>query len=391
MILRWLMSRTVRQAAELRKHVLKLTNAQRDLLSEAALQAIGQSAAALDQGIRSGSDKSLIQQRMADLETTATQWLKPYPHAVIRENIEVLLVALAVAIGIRTFFLQPMKIPTGSMQPTLYGITYEDLKNQPEVKIPTGIAKWIDSLFFGTSYYHFVAREEGDLQLLDSTPQSVFPFVTKQRFAVGDAIYTVWFPPDENFIPKSGAGRGQRFKKGEDIIKCRATSGDHLFVNRVTYNFRPPQRGEIIIFETRGIQELPQDTYYIKRLVGLGEERVRIGNDRHLIINGQRLTAATPHFENIYSFSPVYQDGHYFGHVNQLVGEQIYPHLRMAPLFGDETVEYAVPKDHYLVMGDNTMNSSDSRYWGDFPKQNVIGQAGFVYWPLSKRFGWGHR
>ena len=60
---------------------------------------------------------------MGELEYAANKWLKPYPNAGIRENVEVLLVALAVAMGIRTFFLQPFKIPTGSMQPTLFGVT----------------------------------------------------------------------------------------------------------------------------------------------------------------------------------------------------------------------------------------------------------------------------
>jgi signal peptidase I len=44
-----------------------------------------------------------------------------------------------------------------------------------------------------------------------------------------------------------------------------------------------------------------------------------------------------------------------------------------------------------VVFGDNTVNSLDSRYWGDFPEQNVIGKSFFVYWPFSQRFGWGQR
>ncbi len=62
---------------------------------------------------------------MAKVEDAANKWLKPYPNAAWRENVEVLLVALAVAMAIRTFFLQPFKIPTGSMQPTLFGVTSE--------------------------------------------------------------------------------------------------------------------------------------------------------------------------------------------------------------------------------------------------------------------------
>jgi len=40
------------------------------------------------------------------------------------------------------------------------------------------------------------------------------------------------------------------------------------------------------------------------------------------------------------------------------------------------------------VMGDNTMNSLDSRYWGDFPATSIIGKSFFVYWPITSRFGW---
>ena len=70
------------------------------------------------------------------LETTANKWLKPYPNAVWRENIEVFLVAIVIAMGIRTFFVQPFKIPTGSMQPTLFGNTMEDmLKPLPTIQI----------------------------------------------------------------------------------------------------------------------------------------------------------------------------------------------------------------------------------------------------------------
>ncbi|HVY70804.1 MAG TPA: S26 family signal peptidase [Verrucomicrobiae bacterium] len=44
-----------------------------------------------------------------------------------------------------------------------------------------------------------------------------------------------------------------------------------------------------------------------------------------------------------------------------------------------------------MTFGDNTMNSMDSRYWGDFPRELVIGKYGFVFWPVTDRFGWGAR
>jgi signal peptidase I len=226
--------------------------------------------------------------------------------------------------------------------------------------------------------------------MIDYSPQRVAPLITRQRFMVGSVQYTVWLPGDR-FFHHANAAEGQTFRKGEAIIKMKVTSGDHLFVNRLTYNFRRPQRGEIVIFETKGIEGIyQQDTYYIKRLVALGNETVRIGNDQHLIINGQPLTAATPHFECVYDFGPAYREDSYFGHVNELVMKRIAP-LAQAPLFADETKELTVKPKHYLVLGDNTMNSLDSRYWGDFPQEKVIGKSGFVYWPISRRFGLGYR
>lgn len=174
-------------------------------------------------------------------------------------------------------------------------------------------------------------------------------------------------------------------------MKIKMVTGDHLFVDRFTFNFRQPQRGDIVIFETKGIGGIAQqDTYYIKRLVALGGESVRIGNDQHLVINGQRLDANTPHFENVYSFAPDPKEYSYFGHVNSATLRKFRPSSGMT-YFSDEKEEYKVPTNHFMVMGDNTMNSSDSRYWGDFPREKVIGKSCFVYWPISDRFGWGQR
>ena len=123
MILQWFLSQTVRETRAMRNHVEKLLHHQLDILT---LKAVGEIDLVLRQTndlLRTWADKAALEKQMATLDETANKWLQPYPNAGWRENVEVLLVALTVALGVRTFFLQPFKIPTGSMQPTLYGVT----------------------------------------------------------------------------------------------------------------------------------------------------------------------------------------------------------------------------------------------------------------------------
>ena len=98
---------------------------------------------------------------MEALEQVATKWIKPYPHAAWRENVEVLLVALAVAMGIRTFFLQPFKIPTGSMQPTLFGVTSTNLTLPTPISRRPRDGERVKEWFEGISYVHVVAPADG--------------------------------------------------------------------------------------------------------------------------------------------------------------------------------------------------------------------------------------
>jgi signal peptidase I len=336
------------------------------------------------------NDDVTLRKQMANLEEVANKWLKPYPNAAIRENVEVLLVALAVALGIRTFFLQPFKIPTGSMQPTLWGVNYGPLP--PNFTMPGAASRFVDYWINGNSYFNVTAPEDGELEEV-KPPTHVMLFNLKQDYEFNGRWYSVWFPPDDLFVragllnPRTGMPTGGRYRAGDPLIRMKVVAGDHLFVDRMSYNFRHPSRGDIIVFETHGIASLPPDEFYIKRLVGLPGEKVQIGDDRHLVIDGRRLDSSTPHFVNVYGFDPnsLPQSDKYSGHAN---GHSLpYPEEE-APHFLDANAVYNVDPGHYLAMGDNTMNSSDSRVWGELPQSNVIGKYFFVYWPFSTRFGW---
>ncbi|HEY3932956.1 MAG TPA: signal peptidase I [Verrucomicrobiae bacterium] len=430
-MIRWLFSKTIREAVAMRKHVQRLLNAQRDILSPQAIAAIQLKINELNTAIAEKANAGKIRIKTEELQFAAEKWLKPYPNAVWRENVEVLLVALAVAMAIRTFFIQPFKIPTGSMQPTLYGVTSEpdfsaitieaenaeaygrlddtlkaklqaaaqaQLKLQNSIIIPTGLER-IKEWFEGYSYVHVVAQNDGELQAVNP-PFKILIFNIKQTLVIGGVAHTIWFPPDYGEAAlqyRAGLSRGHFYHKGDDVVKMRSHAGDHLFVDRFTYNFRKPERGEIIVFATQGIDSLPQSeqgTFYIKRLVGLGGETLSIKQDGevqnvprmgtvpigHLVVNGEPLSASTPHFENLYAFANTHE-----GQAAAYQDNQYYEHGMLEGLAPGNS--FQVESNHYFVMGDNTMNSSDSRYWGDFSSDHVIGKSFFVYWPITQRFG----
>ena len=401
----------------MRSHVHYLLCAQRDILSPPAIGGVTLAMKQLRDTIAAGENIGKIRLKMDELDFAANKWLKPYPNAVWRENVEVILVAVAVAMAIRTFFVQPFKIPTGSMQPTLFGVTSKNhlphvgQPGDPNFKIPTGWER-IKEWFEGISYIHVVADTDGELQAVEP-PVRFLIFNLWQKVWIGGQSQTIWFPPDygdQSLQMRAGLRtrtdfvEGQKCQKGQDVVKIQVAAGDHLFVDRLSYNFRKPQRGDIVVFATAGIPEdrraavgMPGDQFYIKRLVGLGDETLALAPDYevtvggavvpvgHLVVDGQPLSASTPHFENLYSFSSVpagtktlrYQDNQYYGHAL----------LRAL----EPGREFQVATNHLFVMGDNTMNSSDSRFWGDFPSESVIGKSFFVYWPITSRFGWGNQ
>ncbi len=125
----------------------------------------------------------------------------------------------------------------------------------------------------------------------------------------------------------------------------------YLIVDRVSYRFETPQRGDVVIFD------LPQDTSrsLIKRVIGLPGDTV--------ILKGQSIT--------------IVNDEHPKGFTLE------EPYLDPANLGGVNNMTVTLEKDQYFVLGDNRRVSADSRIWGTLPRKDIVGRVFLRLFPLS--------
>jgi signal peptidase I len=161
--------------------------------------------------------------------------------------------------------------------------------------------------------------------------------------------------------------------------------GDFILVNKFAYGLRlpvagtkvvdigEPQRGDVMVF-------FPPDDkrYFIKRVIGLPGDRIAIRN-KQLTINGenaeQTLLAELP------AGNPSYQLlEEQLADARHAVKLELYKPRGRTPLgYDPDNLELTVKPGHYFMMGDNRDNSSDSRFWGQVPEENVVGKA-FAIW-----------
>lgn len=131
-----------------------------------------------------------------------------------------------------------------------------------------------------------------------------------------------------------------------------ATNSDQILSNMLIYNFQKPQRGDIVILKSDGKTS-------VKRLAGLPGELIYI-KENSLFINNKKIENPL-YFKNAkYYFS------------------------KESMNYGDPSKPIKIPDDNYFVLGDNTENSKDSRYYGFVHSKNIIGKAICIYFPLNR-------
>ena len=149
--------------------------------------------------------------------------------------------------------------------------------------------------------------------------------------------------------------------------------GDRILVNKFIYRLHPPRRGDVVVFyypnEWHPLRERLTDPNrswfdrlfnsgrpFIKRLIAVGGDDVEI-RDGRLFVNDQLLEN-----REIFRTNRYYNQGPY-GELHHIIH---------------------VPPDSFYVLGDNSLSSHDSRFWGFVPKRLVIGQATCIFWPLTR-------
>ncbi len=127
-------------------------------------------------------------------------------------------------------------------------------------------------------------------------------------------------------------------------------NGQYLIVDQISYRMEDPQRGDVVIFR------YPRDTskFFIKRVIGLPGETIKIEGDSMLIYN--------------------------LAHPNGFALDETY----VEDMQKDSFVTQTLGPDEYFVLGDNRDASSDSRVWGILPRDNIVGRAFIRLFPVTE-------
>ena len=142
-------------------------------------------------------------------------------------------------------------------------------------------------------------------------------------------------------------------------------AGDSILMEGITFRFRKPRRGDVVVFRAPNPDPSVPAEFYVKRIAGEPGERLHLSAFGDLCVNG------TP--------VPLTNSAGKIRYVSLPRSRYLFP-LRE----GADSNSVKVPEGHYFVLGDNSANSADSRFWGFLPAENILGRAAFCYRPVDR-------
>ena len=281
----------------------------------------------------------------------------------IRENAEIVISAFIIAMLIRTFIAEPFKIPTGSMEPTLHG----DPRHG-------------DRIFANKFIYRFKEPERGDVVVF--TTKGIPGLDPKKKNYIKRLVA---FPGETIEIKNNNIYiNGRRisdkniaknaYENSRPVIQILSLHKNKIKIPDLFFLIGVPDTGRYYLLNKIFYPDLGEMKYGDKfdyDVLGIEYVEGYEPSDKIFIADGGQVVKIRDN--SLYVDGKVIEDDKDPYNIYILIGQ-----------YGMAGEKITVPEDYYFVLGDNSGNSKDSRYWGFVPAKNLKGEAMFIWWPYKR-------